>query len=266
MTSSRLKRAVDPGGEPRHGRCHDFRRLAGRWRAVAREAGLAIEAFAEAEGFPLLHVFTKKPLECRPWIYFSAGIHGDEPASTEGLLEWVVRNAARARKMNLRIFPCLNPWGLVNNSRADAQGRDLNRCYRDMASTPIAEHARLAKANRYEVAVVLHEDFDARGVYVYETSPVRPYLGEAIVAAMARHIAPDPRRRIDTSRAKGGLIRRRVGPETLPDWPEAFLLHFHCARRVFTVETPSEFHIDARVEAHVAAIDAALEGQSTSSA
>jgi murein peptide amidase A len=254
MTSSRSK----PAGEPRHGRSHDFRWLHTRWRAAAREAGLRLEAFGEAEGYPLLHAFTKKPMAERPWFYFSAGIHGDEPASTEALLEWVVRNAARARGMNLRIFPCLNPWGLVNNSRTDAQGRDLNRSYRDMSRSPIAEHARLAKANRYETALVLHEDYDARGVYVYETSPVRPYLGEAIVAAMARHIAPDPRSRIDTSRAKGGVIRRRVGPDTLPDWPEAFLLHFHCARRVFTVETPSEFTIDARVEAHVAAIDAAL--------
>ena len=108
------------------------------------------------------------------------------------------------------------------------------------------------------MAVALHEDYDAQGAYVYETSPLKPHLGEKIIAAMARHIPPDPRRRIDTSRAKGGVIRKRVTPETLPDWPEAFLLHFHCARRVFTVETPSEFHIDSRVEAHVAAIDAAL--------
>jgi hypothetical protein len=44
----------------------------------------------------------------------------------------------------------------------------------------------------------------------------------------------------------------------MPEWPEAFLLHFHGAVRVFTIETASEFHIDSRVEAHVAAIDAAI--------
>jgi protein MpaA len=148
---------------------------------------------------------------------------------------------------------------LLNNSRTDAAGRDLNRCYRDMSHPLISEHSRLAKSSRYEVALALHEDYDAQGAYVYETSPVKPYLGEKIMAAMSRHIPPDLRRRIDTSRAKGGVIRRRVTPDMMPDWPEAFLLHFHCARRVFTVETPSEFHIDARVEALVAAIDAALE-------
>ena len=258
MTSSRSKRAADPSGAPRHARCHDYAWLAKRWRAIAPEAGLAIGVFARADGYELLHATTKKPASANPWVYLSAGIHGDEPASTEALLAWIERNTQRARALNLQIFPCLNPWGLVNNSRTDATGRDLNRCYRDTSLTPIAEHSQLAKACRYEVAVALHEDYDAQGAYVYETSPLKPHLGEKIIAAMARHIPPDPRRRIDTSRAKGGVIRKRVTPETLPDWPEAFLLHFHCARRVFTVETPSEFHIDSRVEAHVAAIDAAL--------
>jgi len=256
MTSSKSKRAADSGDI--HLRCHDPAWLAKRWRAAARQAGLALETFAEAHGYALLHAVSKNPAPGNPWIYFSAGIHGDEPASTEALLAWVERNAPRARSLNLRIFPCLNPWGLANNNRLDADGRDLNRCYRNPSHPPVAEHARIARANRYALAMVLHEDFDARGVYVYETSPVKPYLGEAIVAAMARHIPPDPRSRIDSSRAKGGVIRRRVKPDLLPDWPEAFLLHFHCARRVFTVETPSEFHIDARVEAHIAAIDAAL--------
>src|SRR3712207_8217480 len=33
------------------------------------------------------------------------------------------------RTLPLLIFPCLNPWGLVNNTRADAEGRDLNRLF-----------------------------------------------------------------------------------------------------------------------------------------
>jgi hypothetical protein len=259
MTSSRSKPAAE-SAPSRHLQCHDPAWLAKRWRAIAPLAGLVVETFAKVHGHPLLHIATKKPAPEKPWIYFSAGIHGDEPASTEALLAWVERNTPLARSLNLRIFPCLNPWGLKNNSRLDADGLDLNRCYRDPSHSPIAAHARIAKSNRYELAMVLHEDFDAHGVYVYETSPVKPYLGERLIAAMSRHIAPDPRRRIDSSRAKGGVIRRKITPGLLPDWPEAFLLHFHCARRVFTVETPSEFHIDTRVNAHISAIDAALEG------
>ncbi|MFM8363959.1 MAG: M14 family metallocarboxypeptidase [Verrucomicrobiota bacterium] len=259
MTSSKSKRAVDPP-PCRHLRCHDPAWLAKRWRVIAPKAGLIVETFAKSHGHPLLHVATKKPAPENPWVYFSAGIHGDEPASTEALLAWVERNAPLARSLNLRIFPCLNPWGLENNCRLDADGRDLNRCYRNPSHPPLAAHSRLAKKNHYDLAIVLHEDFDAQGVYVYETSPLKPYLGEKIIAAMSCHIPPDPRRRIDSSRAKNGVIRRRITRDLMPDWPEAFLLHFHCARRVFTIETPSEFQIDTRVEAHIAAIDAALEG------
>ena len=260
MTSSKSKRAAkleQPAGL-RHARSHDYAHLVKRWRAAAPKAGLALEVFAEADGYSLLHLFSKKSPPNAPSIYFSAGIHGDEPAATEALLEWIERNSNLAQRLNLRIFPCLNPWGLVHNKRTDAEGRDLNRCYRDCSLPLIAAHRRLVEKSRYDLALILHEDYDAQGAYLYETSPAKPRWGERIIAAMARQIPPDPRRRIDTSRAKEGIIRRRITQNIMPDWPEAFLLHFHGATRVFTIETASEFHIDTRVEAHVAAIDAAI--------
>jgi len=260
MTSSKSKREAkseSPAGL-RHARSHEYAHLVKRWRAAAPKAGLALEVFAVVDGYSLLHLFSKKSPPNAPAVYFSAGIHGDEPASTEALLEWIERNPDLAINLNFRIFPCLNPWGLVHNKRTDAEGRDLNRCYRDCSLPVIAAHRKLVEKSRYDLAIILHEDYDAQGAYLYETSPAKPHWGERIIAAMARHIPPDPRRRIDTSRAKEGIIRRRITANTMPDWPEAFLLHFHGAKRVFTIETASEFHIDTRVEAHVAAIDAAI--------
>lgn len=260
MTSSRSKPAVkiERPSPLRHPHSHDYPHLVKRWRSIASSAGLQFEVFAKTEGHPLLHLFSKKNKPDAPSIYLSAGIHGDEPASTEALLAWIERNAERARHLNLRIFPCLNPWGLVHNKRTDSEGHDLNRCYRDCSQPIVAEHRRLVLKSDYDLALILHEDYDAQGAYLYETSPAKPHRGERIIAAMSRHMPPDPRRRIDTSRAKDGIIRRRITPNMMPDWPEAFLLHFHGTRRVFTIETASEFHIDSRVEAHVAAMDAAI--------
>ena len=260
MTSSKSKPAAkrEQPAALRHARSHDYAHLVKRWRAAAPKAGLSLEVFAKSDGYSLIHLFSKKPPADAPSVYFSAGIHGDEPASTEAVLEWIERNSALARRLNLRIFPCLNPWGLVHNKRTDAEGRDLNRCYRDCSLPVVAAHRRLVQKSDYDLALILHEDYDAQGAYLYETSPAKPHWGERIIAAMACHIPPDPRRRIDTSRAKEGIIRRRISANTMPDWPEAFLLHFHGATRVFTIETASEFHIDTRVEAHVAAIDAAI--------
>ena len=50
-----------------------------------------------------------------------------------------------------------------------------------------------------------------------------------------------------------------IHPDLMPDWPEAFLLHFLHSARTFTIETPSEFAIDARVSAHGAILADALD-------
>ena len=254
MTSSKSKRAV----EDARLRCHDYPLLARRWRAIAKTAGLRVRPFATVSGHPVLHLESIRPPAGAPRIYLSAGIHGDEPAGCLALLEWVSANPRTARALDLTVFPCLNPWGLTHNKRTDEAGRDLNRCYRDSAGSHTAAHIALLQNQRFDLALILHEDYDAAGCYIYETSARRPHLAETLLAAMAPHIPPDPRRLIDGSRAKNGVIRRRVTAETLPDWPEAFALHFFHAKRTFTIETPSELSIHARTAAHAAAIEAAI--------
>jgi murein peptide amidase A len=192
-------------------------------------------------------------------VHLSAGIHGDEPASSEALLHWVETNPDRAHALDLLVFPCLNPWGLVHNKREDEHGRDLNRCYHLSDVEPIRSHASSLRGRRFDLALLLHEDYEAHGVYLYETSMRRPPWGEHIIRAMEPHIGADHRTRIDGSRARRGIVRRRITPSTMPEWPEAFLLHFHHASRTFTVETPSEADLASRVRAHCAAIDAALD-------
>ena len=59
--------------------------------------------------------------------------------------------------------------------------------------------------------------------------------------------------------ARHGVVRRKVTPDMMPEWPEAFVLCFQNVSRVFTVETPSEFHLDDRIEAQVALVDRAVK-------
>jgi hypothetical protein len=260
MTSSKSKPGakIERPAPLRHSHSHDFAHLLKRWRAAAPKAGLLFEVFAKADRYPLLHLHSKKSPPDAPSVYLSAGIHGDEPASTEALITWVERNSTIARRLKLQIFPCLNPWGLIHNKRSNADGVDLNRCYHNRSLPIVAKHQQLVLNSSYDLALILHEDYDALGAYLYETSPAKPHWGEQIIAAMSPHLPSDSRRHIDTSRAKGGIIRRKITSDSIPEWPEAFLLHFHGAGRVFTIETASEFHIDSRVEAHVAAIDTAI--------
>ena len=76
--------------------------------------------FSENGGYPLYYLETHSPSAHAPRIYLSAGIHGDESASTEALLAWAENNSETLQSLQLLIFPCLNPWGLVHNKRGDA--------------------------------------------------------------------------------------------------------------------------------------------------
>lgn len=240
-------------------RAHDYAHLIRRWRRVAARARLDMQEFSESGGYPIYRLASRRPDPTAVSIYFSAGIHGDEAAATEGLVTWAEENPDVLRRLRVLIFPCLNPWGLVNNSRLDARGRDLNRLYGKRRAPQIGHQIRAIGADTFDVAMTLHEDYDARGIYIYEVAAKKPFWAEELLAAAAAHLPPDPRKSIEGRRAKGGIVRRNITPDLMPDWPEAFVLHFSYARRTFTIETPSEFDLEARAAAQVAVIARAVE-------
>lgn len=241
-----------------HTRAHEYPHLIRRWRQVARTTGLVLTPYAASGGWDLYFLEPRRPRPNVPALYLSAGIHGDEAGATEGLLEWATKNPAVMKEWNLLVFPCLNPWGLVNNSRLDAEGRDLNRGFHNRAIPQIDAQLQVLADRRFDVALTLHEDYDALGLYIYEV-PSRPnHWAEFLLQAAARHVPTDTRKKIEGLAARGGVVRRAIKPELMPHWPEAFVLHFHHAARTFTVETPSEFFLDDRVAAHVAVLTKAI--------
>jgi len=241
-----------------HLRAHDYAWLVKRWRALVRREGWRMREFAEADGFPVYVVESPRRAGAGPRLYFSAGIHGDEPAATEALITWCERRARALRKCEVLIFPCLNPWGLQHNSRSDAHGRDLNRGYHRSDVPVIAAQKEILRERSFDAAVMLHEDFDAQGVYLYEIPGARPFWGERLLAAAAKQLPREPRTRVEGRRCRGGCIRTRITPESLPEHPEAFCLRFGHTLRSLTFETPSEFSMTARVRAHGAVLDEVL--------
>lgn len=236
--------------------CHDYEQLIRRWRAVARVAGLRLHAFVEVDGFPLYCLRTSALRE-RGGVYVSAGIHGDEPASCAGLILWAERHAAVLRRLPLLIFPCLNPWGLVGNLRKDAEGNDVNRMFHLEIHPTVAGILQVCEGTEFGSAMLLHEDYDAHGIYLYEHSK-GPVCGGKILEAASSCIARDLRANIDGRRARQGLLRPRLRMEHFNKngHPEAIWLHRRGCRRTITFETPSEAALQLRCEAHVAALSA----------
>ena len=238
-------------------RVHDYRHLVARWRRVARAAGLKLEAFAQASGFPIYCLHTRDLTA--GGLYVSAGIHGDEPAAPEGLLQWAESRlpalARRRHSLPLLILPCLNPWGLVNNRRTNEQGDDLNRIFDRADVSPIGELEKLLTNCRFELAVHLHEDYDARGTYLYEIHRRAPDWGAALLAHCQAALPIESRRFIEGRSFRDGVLLRRAGLERIPFFPEAIHLYPTHAPHVITFETPSEFSLARRVRAHVLLVE-----------
>ena len=238
---------------------HNYQRLVKRWRKIEKSRNLCMHLLAEAGGYPIYYLESRSPNPHCRWFYCSAGIHGDEAAGPEALIQWAETAKKIFQEVNVLLFPCLNPWGLVHNLRQDSHGNDLNRTYHDESVPQTAEHKRLITGREFDLALFLHEDYDARGVYIYEIPFKSPFIAHRFIAASSQHIPPDPRGVIEGARARGGLIQRKVSPRLMPLAPEAFFLHFSLNSRSVTIETPSEFHIDQRVAAQVAILHQAVK-------
>ncbi len=239
----------------------DYRLLLERWLELTRRVpSLSLSVFGEAGGYPLVVAEKQHADPTATSIYLSAGIHGDEPAPVEALIQWAEKNAPRGLfdKVSLTIFPCLNPWGLERNIRFDSEGRDLNRFYHSKKVPQIAAQLDVMKGRRFHAAACLHEDYDARGFYLYEIASKRPHWGELLCGDLTNIMNYDERRNIDGHRCRNGVIRRRVTPSLMKGHPEAFILHFKHADRTFTIETPSEEGLEGRIRLQKGFLDALL--------
>ena len=239
--------------------CHDYRRLSARWRAVSRAAGIRLQTIAVADDLPVFCL--KSPaLSLSGGIYLSAGIHGDEPGATEGLIAWAEERQSDLAALPVVIFPCLNPWGLTMNRRSDSNGHDLNRLFHHDQHPTIVAVRKIVQLHRFCAALMLHEDYDAEGVYLYEHRKTDA-AGPQLLDAAEKVIPRDPRTRIDGRRAKNGLLNPRFSPQLFEKigHPEAIWLHLHGSARSITFETPSEFALEQRAAAHLAVINRLVE-------
>ncbi len=237
-----------------HHRAHDYKRLIQRWRAVAKRANLLMRRFSKE---PDAYLVRSKRLPRQGAIYISAGIHGDEPGGTEALIAWAEKHIRLLRRRPFFLVPCINPWGLRNNLRVDARGRDLNRVFQNDEVPVIAALKRAMGQFDFSLVITLHEDYDAQGIYIYELEDPKCHWGEVLLKAARPSIPPDMRELIEGRRAVNGLVRRPLDMKLFKRMgvPEAIYFYLRGCRRVFTIETPSEYSLERRVRAHVAVIE-----------
>ncbi|HXG47673.1 MAG TPA: M14 family metallocarboxypeptidase [Methylomirabilota bacterium] len=226
-------------------------------RSEARRYGWEEETLS-VEARPVL-ALRRHHRAARANVYLSSGIHGDEPAGPLAIRHLLAANAW-PEDVALWVCPCLNAEGFRRNSREDEHGIDLNRDYRHLTSEIVRAHVRwLEKTPAFDVALCLHEDWEAHGFYLYELNPNgRPSLADAIIRRVAAVCPIDPSPVIEGREAQGGIIRPSPDPASRPQWPEAFYLLQNKTRLSYTLEAPSDFPLATRVHALVEGVTAAL--------
>lgn len=243
----------------------DIRAVMDDVQLAAQKHGWNSEVFYNTGGFELfaLHRGCRNETN-RKRIYISAGIHGDEPASPLAALRLLQENRW-PDYLELWLCPCLNPIGFTLNTRTNVQGLDLNRGYLNPVAEEILAHiAWLEKQPKFDLCMMLHEDWESHGFYLYEQNPEgRPSFAEKMIEAVEKVCPIDGSEIIEGRAAKGGIVRPNVDPKSRPDWPEAFYLITHKTRRSYTVEAPSDFPLPVRVNALVAAVQAVVENSSS---
>lgn len=227
----------------------------------ARRHGWDIEPLEVEPGLPLvaLHRPARDDAPVRR-LYLSSGIHGDEPAGPLALSHLVGEDRWPAA-VEIWIAPCLNPTGFRLNRRESARGLDLNRDYRHRETAEVRTHvAWLERLPAFDLAVCLHEDWEAQGFYLYELNPGQiPSPSESVIAAVRQVCPIDHSTEIDGRPAQGGIIRPSLDPASRPQWPEAFYLVQHKTRHSLTLEAPSDFPLPTRVTSLVTAVRVLLE-------
>lgn len=236
-----------------HGEPIDIDAVQSETDALARAAGWSVETFLE---IPEIHLraYSRPFPGSRKNLYLATGIHGDEPSGPLAVLELLKQNDWP--QANLWLVPCTNPTGFRLNTRENQLGIDLNREYRQPATAEIRAHRDwLERQPEFDLTILLHEDWEANGFYVYELNPRgKPSLAEPIIEAVRPLCPIETAEQVDDFSCVGGIIRPPFNPAERPQWAEALYLITHKSEQSYTLETPSDFPLQFRVRTHVAAV------------
>jgi hypothetical protein len=243
------------------GRVRDYSEVARRLDALPKREW-HVDQVARIWGYPFYRV--RRQIDRRaPTILLTAGIHGEEPGGVEGALRWLEGGEWSKWRVNWFVLPCINPYGWERNQRRNAQGRDINRQFRNPAVCPEAQLVtRLVKSHTFLFLLDFHEDVDSPGYYLYELRREPPYVGERIVAAVAKVIPLNRDKMIDGNCATGlALIRRESDLSRLKQrvrWPMAYHLFLNSCTHILGSETPVNVPLQQRARAHNVALRTAL--------
>ncbi len=227
-----------------------------------------MEILHEIGGYPVIALLNEQAAAGdEGGLYVSTGVHGDECAPPWALLQWAESDPSVLRDVPAVMIPCFNPVGLLENTRHDGEGVDLNRNFQNSQLPLIASWQKFLEGRKFSMALNLHEDYDATGIYLYEIaddgSP-----GDEFMSACQDIIPRETADLVDGSDFENGMLIHEADRDDLlriveedlgGGMPEAIYLYLNHARSSITFETPSEMDKARRIATHLKFLEVVSE-------
>ncbi|MFA5942606.1 MAG: succinylglutamate desuccinylase/aspartoacylase family protein [Candidatus Paceibacterota bacterium] len=132
------------------------------------------------EEFKLV-TFAKHISDASPTLMIMAGCHGEEPAPPLALFKnyRLIAEAAEKYRVNVIIYPLVNPWGFSRDKRFNRQGLSCNTNWihpdRMSPTKEIAVIKKDMKKYAPKIFISMHEDSDTKGSFYFYSFGDRTY-------------------------------------------------------------------------------------------
>ncbi len=217
-----------------------------------------MEVIGSVHGYPIHQIHLTASASCPRLVLITGGVHGDEPAGVEAVLQFLERdNTQLLKNFSFLVIPCINPYGYVRNTRETFDGIDINRAFEadDVAEVTVVKKA--LTQIQFRLTIDFHEDYEAAGFYLYEGNRNEKYIGSDLAAA-AKAIGPidleDPGEEAPNLSEGVYKVAASWGTQGLAP----YLLHFH-SEHVIISETPTAWQVQQRAALHLTVLDTALD-------
>ena len=220
------------------------------------DSAIAHHIIGHVHGYVCHCLLLGKPAPSKPNILLSAGVHGDEPAGVEAILQFLERDLKDIiHRFHIVVLPCVNPSGYASNLRENIDGQDINRSFKEEVPESALVKEQIAGC-RFDVFLDMHEDYDARGTYFYEGKRDGAWLAPSIAQRTRKIGSLDG----DTDEADIPLAEGVLQVD--PAWGERGFTSYvyeHHADHVIITETSSNWHLHLRIKVHLLALDMILD-------